>query len=147
MTEFTPLTSAFGGVLIGLASLLVLFGLGRIAGISGILGGALPLNGGGAERAWKMAFLLGIVLTGVFAYLLNPQFHPGDVTVPLPVVIAGGLIVGFGTRLGSGCTSGHGVCGIGRFSARSIIATCTFMLVGGVTVFVMRHVFNIGVGA
>jgi uncharacterized membrane protein YedE/YeeE len=147
MTEFTPISSALGGALIGIASLLLLFGLGRIAGISGILGGALPFNKSPDDRAWRMAFILGIVLTGVFAFLLAPEFQPGAVTVPLPFVIAGGLIVGFGTRLGSGCTSGHSVCGIGRFSARSIIATCIFMFVAGVTVYVMRHVLNIGLGA
>ena len=144
MTAFTPGTSLAGGLLIGTASMLLWFGLGRIAGISGIVAGALPL-GSNTERGWRMAFVIAVVASGALAFLLSPQFQPGQVSVPMPLVIIGGLLVGFGTRLGSGCTSGHGVCGIGRFSVRSVVATCTFMLVAGITVYLVRHVAGVGV--
>jgi uncharacterized protein len=123
-----------GGVTIGLASWLLLVALGRVAGISGIAAGALvPRGESASEGAWRWAFLVGLVLGGaLFAALLHT---PQIATRPLPLLAAAGLLVGFGTVLGSGCTSGHGVCGLGRRSARSLVATLTFMGVAMVTVF------------
>jgi len=126
-----------GGLLIGLAAAL-LFGLtGRIAGISGLLAGALRV---GAPEAWlSRAFIAGLLTAGVIAALVMgpaPGMLPG---IGLPTLIVAGLLVGFGTRLGNGCTSGHGVCGISRLSWRSLVATMTFMASGFVTVFVVRH--------
>ncbi len=127
-----------GGALIGLSAALLLFANGRIAGISGILGGALTSHAPGF--AWRWAFLLGLVATGSLSWWLPERF---DMTgLPsLPLTALAGLVVGFGSRLGSGCTSGHGVCGIGRGSPRSVVATLTFMLTAALTVFVRRHVW------
>jgi uncharacterized membrane protein YedE/YeeE len=127
MENFTPISSLSGGLLIGLAAALLWVANGRIAGISGIVGN-LP-SASTRDIAWRAAFLAG--LAGAPPIRL-------DATVP--VVIAGGLLVGFGTRLGGGCTSGHGVCGLARLSPRSIVATLLFMAAGFITVFVMRHV-------
>ena len=126
-----------GGLLIGLAAAL-LFGLtGRIAGISGLLAGALRI--GAPEAGLSRAFIAGLLAAGVVAALTMgqaPAMLPG---IGLPTLIVAGLLVGFGTRLGNGCTSGHGVCGISRLSWRSLAATITFMTAGFVTVFVIRH--------
>lgn len=142
ITAFTPLTGLLGGVLIGLSAVVLLAANGRIAGISGIVGGLLTPSSG--ETAWRAAFVVGMlaggVLYAVFAGSLGIALQAG-----LPVMGIAGLLVGFGTRLGGGCTSGHGVCGIGRLSQRSIIATVTFMLVGVGTVFVTRHVIGAGI--
>ncbi len=136
MTSFTPLAGLAGGVLIGLsASLLMLFD-GRIAGISGILGELLALRHG--EIGWRLAFIAGLVA----APLLYRAFGgalPFTITPAGPLLITGGLLVGIGTRMGSGCTSGHGVCGLARLSKRSLAATLTFMTAGIATVFVARH--------
>ena len=124
-----------GGVCIGMASIARMMLLGRIAGISGIVftGLKAPLN-----NTWALAFMLGLPAGAfVFHSLANQPVPLFD--VPLPLIIAGGFIVGLGTKLGSGCTSGHGICGIGRLSMRSIIATCTFMAFGFITVFVRLH--------
>ena len=143
MTEFTPLTSLVGGVLIGVASLLMLASQGRIAGISGILGGVL----GGPDRPWRMSFVLGLLAGGLGVAALAPEaFGSGSPTGTVGLVAAG-LLVGIGTRLGSGCTSGHGVCGMSRLSTRSFVATGTFMLVAGITVYVAMHVVGLGGGA
>ena len=126
-----------GGVLVGLSAALLLFANRRIAGVSGILGGMLQLRRG--DLGWRVAFVLGMVLVGVAASAL---WRPFDLT-PLPsapLLIAAGLLVGFGTRLGGGCTSGHGICGIGRGSRRSIVATLCFMFTAMLTVYVVRHV-------
>lgn len=136
VTDFTPGPALLGGLLIGLAAALLLLANGRIAGISGILGSAL--FGAAGDRSWRVAFLVGLPLGAALV---------GFATGGLPIAIAGspatlvvaGLLVGFGTQLGSGCTSGHGVCGMARASVRSITATCVFMLTGALTVFVMRH--------
>lgn len=132
----TPGPALLGGVLIGLAVALLLLLNGRIAGISGIVGGLLTPRRG--EVAWRLAFVLGLVGAPVLWMLVS--------TRPLIRVDAGwgtlvmaGLLVGFGTRLGSGCTSGHGVCGLSRLSLRSLVATLVFMATGFVTVFVVRH--------
>jgi uncharacterized protein len=130
------LQAGAGGVLIGLASWLLLASLGRVAGISGIAAGALvPTQGAQAgERAWRWAFVAGLVVVGAaMAALLNT---PTVATRSFPLLVAAGLLVGFGTVLGSGCTSGHGVCGLGRRSVRSLVATLVFMGAGVVTVFV-----------
>ncbi|WP_431303383.1 YeeE/YedE family protein [Sediminicoccus sp. BL-A-41-H5] len=134
MTSFTPIASFAGGALIGAAALLLWLTLGRIAGISGILAGSL-----GADRGWRIAFLVGLIGAplGWVALAGAPALHiaAGPVTL-----VAAGLLVGFGTRLGSGCTSGHGVCGLARLSPRSVVATGIFMAVAAATVFVTRHV-------
>ena len=135
--HFTPWSSLAGGVLIGLAAALLLFFNGRIAGISGILGGLLqPVRG---DTGWRVAFVIGLVVAplawGLFAALPVVRIDAGNVTL-----IVAGLLVGLGTRYGSGCTSGHGVCGLARLSPRSMVATAAFMLAGFACVYVVRHV-------
>jgi len=134
--HFTPWASLAGGLLIGLsAALFVLFN-GRIAGISGILGGMLSLPKG--DTAWRVAFLLGLVLAPLAFALVQP-LPAVQVDAGTGTLVAAGLLVGIGTRYGSGCTSGHGVCGLSRLSPRSLVATLAFMLAGFATVFVVRH--------
>ena len=138
-TNFTPWLSLFGGVLIGVASgLFVLFN-GRIAGISGILGGMLRAPCG--DRFWRVSFLLGLIGSPLIYSLAAPlpqvRIDAGYVTL-----VAAGLLVGLGTRYGAGCTSGHGVCGISRRSPRSLVAVASFMLAGFATVYVTRHVLG-----
>ncbi|MCF8206700.1 MAG: YeeE/YedE family protein [Methylotenera sp.] len=137
-TAFTPGTALAGGVLIGLAAaLLVLLG-GRIAGISGILGGLLRRAPG--ERAWRAAVIGGLLVSPwVYAAVQGPMASSIDTS--WPTLIAAGLIVGVGTRYGAGCTSGHGVCGLSRLSWRSAVATASFMTAGFVTVYITRHLF------
>jgi uncharacterized membrane protein YedE/YeeE len=136
MAPFDPVSAAFGGALIGLAAVLLMVLTGRIAGISGILGDLADLAGG--DRRWRLAFLAGIIaaplLLAAGGHALRAPLLPG-----WPLLIAGGLLVGIGTRLGSGCTSGHGICGIARLSPRSITATMTFMCVAILVVAIMRH--------
>lgn len=133
-TEFTPLSALLGGALIGLAATLLLWSLGRIAGVSGILNGALEQSTG---RGWRIAFLVGMVAAaGIWFTFSGAAPRAG---FPLPWLVAGGLLVGFGTRLGSGCTSGHGICGLARLSPRSLVAVAVFMGAGFATVFVLRH--------
>jgi uncharacterized membrane protein YedE/YeeE len=134
---FTPWSGLLGGMLIGLAATLLLAFNGRIAGISGILSAVVAPLGG--ESFWKFAFLAGMVAGPLVYALANGAPAPLELqTGGLGLVIAG-LLVGFGTRLGSGCTSGHGICGLSRLSPRSLVATLTFMAVAAVTVFVLRH--------
>ncbi len=129
--------SLVGGVLIGLAATLMLLLNGRIAGISGILGGVLSPRQGGLH--WRLAFVLGLVIAG-FAYpLFSSEALAFQLDAPVWAIVTGGFLVGFGTRLGSGCTSGHGVCGIARFSWRSISATLIFMLTAIATVAIVRN--------
>jgi hypothetical protein len=125
-----------GGLLIGLAVAMLLLTGGRMAGISGIVAGAI--RPGDRERRWRGFFLAGMLVAGIGARLLAPQAF-GAMAAPLPLLVLSGLLVGFGTRLGGGCTSGHGVCGVSRGSPRSIAATALFMAVAGVVVFVVRH--------
>jgi uncharacterized membrane protein YedE/YeeE len=140
MNNFTPLTSTLGGMLLGLAAAMAAFH-GRIAGISGILGGFL---GNAEDRTWRGLFLLGLLVGGIALRIVAPSTMPGAAIESLPLLIGAGLLVGFGTRLGSGCTSGHGICGISRLSSRSIVATLIFMGAAMITTFVMRHLLGIG---
>ena len=135
--QFTPASALAGGLLIGLAASLCMLLNGRIAGISGILGGLLkPVAG---DTVWRLAFILGLVaapvLFGLVATLPKPQIDGS-----FGVLVLAGLLVGFGTRLGSGCTSGHGVCGLARGSLRSAVATAAFMSTGFASVYIVRHV-------
>jgi uncharacterized membrane protein YedE/YeeE len=138
--NFTPVSAAIGGVLIGSAAVLLLLLNGRIAGVSGIAGGLLATNPRPRrnEIAWRALFIIGLMI-GAAAYgALAPVTISID--APMPALALGGLLVGFGTRLGSGCTSGHGVCGIARLSQRSMVATSVFVGTAMVTVFLVRHV-------
>ncbi len=135
MENFTPIPALIGGALIGGAATLLLVLNGRIAGIAGILGGLLPAEKG--DATWRLLFLAGLIF-GALAYAALSGSAPLVIDASVPMLIAGGLITGFGARLGGGCTSGHGVCGLGRLSARSLTATCVFMAATLVTVFVVR---------
>ncbi len=137
MENFTPVSGLIGGLLIGLATALLLLLNGRIAGISGIVGGLLARKG--SEVGWRAVFVVGLLL-GAFAYMLaTGGAFPVRVEASLPIMVVAGLLVGFGTRLGSGCTSGHSVSGIARLSRRSIVATQVFMGSGIATVFLTGH--------
>ena len=141
MENLTPISSIVGGALIGASAASLWFLLGRIAGISGILGGLLtPARG---EIAWRVAFLLGIVAAPLLYAGVGATIAPATITSSLPLLILSGLLVGFGTRLGGGCTSGHGVCGMARLSPRSIAATLLFMAAGFMTVFIVRHLLGV----
>jgi uncharacterized membrane protein YedE/YeeE len=138
-THFTPGSALAGGLLIGLAAAWLILADGRILGAAGILGGLVPPRSG--DRGWRVALLAGLVAAPLVARPLL------DVTAPVieadaATLILGGLMVGFGTRLGNGCTSGHGVCGLARLSPRSLAATATFMATGFLTVFVVRHLIG-----
>lgn len=129
-----------GGMMIGVAAALLLFTIGRVAGISGILGSlfSLPQVNRRLEAGWRLAFLLGLAAAGVIARSFSETATQNGVSRSWLTLVVAGLLVGFGTRLGSGCTSGHGVCGISRFSARSVVATCTFVTIGALTVLLVR---------
>lgn len=139
-SNFTPWSALFGGVLVGLAAACFLLLNGRIAGISGILGGLLTPSGG--DISWRVAFLAGLIGAPVL-WMLVGQIPPIEIKAGYPALIVAGLLVGIGSRYGSGCTSGHGVCGLSRFSPRSLMATLSFMIAGFVTVFVIRHVLGV----
>ena len=128
MSDFTPFASTLGGVVIGLSAAMLMLFHGRIAGITGILAGTL--SGFGAQDRWRLGFLAGMVLAGLALGLAAPELFVMELERSPGAMLLAGLLVGFGTRLGSGCTSGHGVCGISRFSARSIAATLTFIATG-----------------
>ena len=138
-TAFTPMSALFGGALIGLATALLLLLNGRVAGISGIVGGLLRPRPG--DVAWRVAFVAGLLAAPIVYALVHAlpvvQIDAGNATL-----IAAGLLVGVGTRFGAGCTSGHGVCGMARLSGRSMVATAVFMVAGAGTVFVTRHVLG-----
>jgi uncharacterized membrane protein YedE/YeeE len=139
MHHFTPFSGLIGGALIGLASAFLMLSAGRLAGVSGILAGALNA---GSDRAWRLAFIAGLIA----AALIGPLFGtPGPARLSssnLVLYAVAGLLVGFGSRMGNGCTSGHGVCGFARFSTRSVVATLVFMGVAIVTVALVRHGFG-----
>jgi uncharacterized membrane protein YedE/YeeE len=139
-SQFSPYSALAGGAMIGLAAALLLWMNGRIAGISGILGGLLrPAKG---DRAWRVAFLLGLA-GAPLAYMLYAPLPAAQVDAGYGALVLAGLLVGAGTRYGSGCTSGHGVCGLSRLSPRSLAATAAFMGAGFATVLVTRHLLDI----
>lgn len=136
---FTPWTALAGGGLIGLAAAMLLLVNGRLAGISGILGSVLvPTRG---DIAWRVAFLAGLVLAPS-VWLIYTELPALQIDASYPVLVIAGLLVGVGTRYGSGCTSGHGVCGLSRLSGRSLVATLTFMAAGFLTVYIVRHILG-----
>lgn len=138
-THFTPYSALIGGLIIGVSAALFILMNGRIAGISGIVGGLLkPMK---HDILWRVAFVAGLFMAPAL-YSLFAQMPDIQLDTNYPLLVLAGLLVGIGTRYGSGCTSGHGICGISRLSPRSIIATCVFMASGIITVFMMRHVFG-----
>lgn len=147
IAEFEIVVPLLGGLLIGLSATLLLWLNGRIAGICGIAFGVLSEIISGTTRlpevSWRLLFVIGLVAGAAVYHFVTQAPIPVSQNPSLGVLIAGGLIVGFGTKIGSGCTSGHGVCGIGRLSVRSIVATMTFMLFGVISVFVFRHLLGI----
>ncbi|WP_297769153.1 YeeE/YedE family protein [uncultured Roseovarius sp.] len=141
-TAFTPVQSLVGGVLIGLSAVLLMFLQGRIMGATGILSGLLTANTSG-DKGWRAAMVLGMIAGPILVFALTGQMPAVDVPVSWPMILIGGFIVGIGVTFGSGCTSGHGVCGMARLSRRSISATITFMIACFITVFVIRHVIGV----
>jgi uncharacterized membrane protein YedE/YeeE len=135
--NFTPYSALLGGSLLGLSACLLMLSLGRVAGISGIV--AALFSPAHDDRSWRATFVLGLIAGCFVVRLAGAEAQPIVITAGVPVLVIAGLVVGFGTRLGNGCTSGHGVCGLARLSPRSLAATLTFMAAGALTVFVMRH--------
>jgi uncharacterized protein len=146
MVHFAPLTATIGGLLIGLAATLLWALNGRTAGVSSIFGGLYPADRG--DVLWRIVFLVGLPVGGLLGFWLGPLLFSEIPTLRpsldlgLPGLIVAGLLVGAGTRIGRGCTSGHGICGLARLSPRSFVAVATFMGAGMITVFVMRHVIG-----
>lgn len=140
MENFTPISATIGGILIGLSAIWLMTSSGRVAGISGILGGVI--NARQKDRLWRLTFLLGLIIGPLFVAVWRPDFLNPEFPVKGGLLIAAGILVGLGTQMGSGCTSGHGVCGNARLSLRSLIATLTFMITGAMTVFILRHVIG-----
>jgi hypothetical protein len=140
MENFTPVSALVGGILIGLSAVGLMALNGRIAGISGIVGAAMGALGG--ELGWRLAFVAGLFLGPWLVLAVTGALPPIVLDASLPVIVAGGLLVGFGSRLGSGCTSGHGVCGLARLSRRSLVATLAFTASGMAVVFVVRHLLG-----
>ncbi len=140
MQAFTPFEAVAGGVLIGLAAVVLMLAAGRIAGISGIISGLLPDSDKGPDdTGWRLAFVIGLISGPMLMRLLGWPLPDISIEASVPVIVAAGFLVGFGARTGSGCTSGHGVCGLARGSRRSLVATVTFMLTAAAVVFVVRH--------
>lgn len=137
-TTFTPLASLAGGALIGLAAVLLMLFQGRIAGISGILSRLLPPEADG-EAAGRLAFVAGLMLAPLVVYAATSAWPVAQIAATMPVLVVAGLLVGFGSVWGNGCTSGHGICGLSRLSLRSMVAVATFMASAIATVFVVRH--------
>jgi hypothetical protein len=140
MANFTPVSAAIGGALIGLSAVLLMLFSGRIAGVSGIFDGLI--NPKTSDRAWRAAFVAGLIAAPVTAMLVSYAVPTPQMPASYVTIIVGGLLVGFGARLGSGCTSGHGICGIARLSPRSIAATGVFMVAAIVVVALTHHVFG-----
>jgi uncharacterized membrane protein YedE/YeeE len=141
MTDFTPVSALAGGLLIGVAATLLLWLNGRIAGISNIAGGLVAFRRG--DVLWRLLFLGGLVAGAALYYALFGHAPNPRPSFPGWLLAVAGVLVGFGTSLGSGCTSGHGVCGLGRLSVRSLVATAVFLVSGVVTAVVVRHVFGV----
>jgi len=137
MHDLTPLSGLFGGALIGVAAAAMMLLNGRLAGVSGIVGGLLSFDP--ADRGWRLAFIAGLIAAPLVAALAGVPLPRPAMTSNLALIAVGGLLVGFGSRMGNGCTSGHGVCGFARLSLRSIAATVIFMGAGFVTVAIVRH--------
>jgi uncharacterized protein len=140
MAPFDPLPALLGGALIGLASVLLMVFTGRIAGISGISAGLLTMGG---DKGWRLAFIAGLIVAPLLGALVGHPLPMPDMPESWSIVVIAGLLVGFGVRLAGGCTSGHGICGIARFSLRSVVATVVFVFTAMVVVAIVRH----GVGA
>ena len=140
MEHFTPVSAAIGGILIGISATMLWLANGRIAGISGIVGGLWKPRSD--DITWRVAFIAGLIAAPLVYAWATGSLPRISVSVPPLIVIAGGLLVGFGTRLGGGCTSGHGVCGLARLSPRSVAATALFMATAIVTSFLLRHVIG-----
>ncbi|EIV8508346.1 YeeE/YedE family protein [Vibrio parahaemolyticus] len=137
MLNVIPWESLFGGILLGISATILLLVNGKIAGISGIMNGIMSPKKG--DYSWRLLFAVGMIAGGLISILMLGVAVPSTANLSLGMVIAAGFLVGIGTRLGNGCTSGHGICGMGRLSKRSIVATCVFMAVAGLTVFVRLH--------
>ena len=140
MENFTPLTASIGGALIGLSAVILMAFNGRIAGISGVISGVAFAQKG--DRVWRILFVIGLVAAPLFYQTASGSMPEFDLSANMPLVIIGGLLVGFGTRLGSGCTSGHGVCGLSRLSPRSLVSVLLFMGAGMLTVTAVRTVLG-----
>lgn len=145
MNSFTPVVSTLGGVLLGVACSLLFLVNGRILGISGIIG-EIPWAAA-ADRTWRLVFVAGLLTGGVAIRLVDRAALAFASEQTVPVAVVSGVLVGFGTRLGHGCTSGHGLCGIARLSKRSIVATLVFFVTGALTVLVVKHVLHRSAGA
>jgi uncharacterized membrane protein YedE/YeeE len=140
MENFTPVSAFLGGSLVGLAAVMLMATIGRIAGISGIFGGGMMAAKG--DRLWRLFFLIGLCGAPAIVILFKQEAPLIEFPVTSTVLAVGGLLVGIGSQMGNGCVSGHGICGTARLSVRSIIATATFMITGIVTVYVSRHIMG-----
>jgi uncharacterized protein len=140
MSTFTPWSALLGGALIGLSASMLLLLNGQVAGISGIVGGLLRPKPG--DAAWRLMFLSGLLFGGALLSFVRPAVF-GPSIAPLSLTVVAGLLVGLGTRIGGGCTSGHGVCGLARLSGRSLAATLTFIATGALATFIVRHVLGV----
>lgn len=140
MENFTPISGIIGGVIVGLAATLLLWFNGRIAGISGIFNGMITIRKKG-DVLWRALFILGMIVGGFVHHQFDPIYQP--LGAPIWVLVLGGLIVGYGTSMGSGCASGHGVCGLGRLSVRSLAAVITFLSTGILTTYIIEHVLGV----
>ncbi len=141
MENFTPYLSLAGGVLIGISASILMYLNGRIAGISGIVAGVFNAASI-TEKAWRLAFVIGLVIGGAIYMHFFPIAIAAREFMSTKLLIVGGLVIGFGTAMGSGCTSGHGICGVSRFSLRSLVATATFLLSGIVTVYIFKQIIG-----
>ena len=139
MEHFTPLASFIGGALIGLSAVVLMLLNGRIAGISGITAGLLSFSDAAPDRGWRLAFVIGLIAAPVLLALGGAGAPEFSFVAPLPAMLLAGFLVGFGTVLGNGCTSGHGICGIARLSPRSIVATMAFMAAGFAATYLVQH--------
>ncbi|MBV1952246.1 MAG: YeeE/YedE family protein [Cycloclasticus sp.] len=141
MENFTPYLSLAGGALIGISASILMYLNGRIAGISGIVAGVFSASSI-TEKAWRLAFVIGLIIGGaIYMHFFPITIAPREF-MSTELLIVGGLVIGFGTAMGSGCTSGHGICGVSRFSLRSLVATATFLLSGIVTVYVFKQIIG-----